>query len=164
MTCLIEGWFQLANPRQFTDNPPEATITSPRKPKQYLTIYDSCAALGSLASKAFINTEVRLYNANQDINDKVIHLWGKFSVVSVDNEKGPHLQVDAHHFVVNTLDPRGDFLPEALRISVIVFGRVASVAEVAGNPDKFLMLEASDWVRDHNQTFNIRLVIRSFTP
>lgn len=156
MACLIDGWFQLTNPRPFVDNPPDATSMSPRKTKSYLTVYDSCAALGLIASKVWIDSELRIYNQNLDIEDQVIHIHGRFSVLPADEDKASCLQVEVHRFVSDALDPRGANLPEAHCTSVTIFGRVASAVEVAGTADKFFTLEVSDYIRDHNQTFNIR--------
>ena len=159
MSSLIEGWFQPTNGRPFTDNPPDTTTGSPRKSKSYLSVYDSCASLGPISSGIFIDCELRLFPGNQAISsERVIHVHGWLSVVPATDEDDPRLQVEVHHFVVtNMIDPAGKDTPDDLRTSVTLSGRVAPLSEMIGNTtDKFFMLELSDYIRDHMQTFTIR--------
>jgi hypothetical protein len=158
MASLIEGWFQLANSRPFVDNFPDTTTSSPRKNKSYLSLYDSCAILGSISSEVFVECELRLFPGNHALEQKVVHAHGRFSVITPANEDKPRLQVEIHRFVVmDMIDPSSADTPEGLRTSVALSGRVVSVADATVNPaDKFFMLEVSDYIRDHIQAFNIR--------
>jgi len=91
MASLIEGWLQPVNGRPFVDNSSDAT-TSPRKAKSYLTVYNSYAALGFISSKVFMDCELRLFLGGQTIEQKVIHIHGRFSVVTtVDEGEDPRL-------------------------------------------------------------------------
>jgi len=49
MTSLIEGYFRLTGARPFTGG---------SAAKAYLTVYDSCAALGLMSEEVFIDTEL----------------------------------------------------------------------------------------------------------
>jgi len=164
MSSLIEGWFQLANGHPFVDNLPD-TATSPRKNKSYLSIFDSCAVLGSIPSDVFINSEVRLYPGNHVLDKRVIHAHGRFVVVTGDNDDGPYLQVEIHRFVImDAMDPSDGDSPEGLRTSVTLSGRVTVADAASGAGDKFFTLEVSDYIRDHVQTFSIRFGGFLFLP
>jgi hypothetical protein len=156
MTSLIEGWFQLTNGRPFVD-----TTASPRKNKSYLSIYDSCTPLGPLSSEVFADCELRLFSpANQPLENKVVHIHGRFSIIAVHGEDEPHLEIEVHRFVVmDALDPAGEATPDDLSTSVTLYGRVTLIPDTIGTTaDKFFTLEVRDYIRDHHQTFSIRFV------
>jgi hypothetical protein len=157
MASLIEGWFQLANSCPFIDNFPDTT-TSPCRNKSYLSLYNSCAILGSISSKVFVECELQLFPGNHSLEQKVVHAHGWFSVITPANEDKPHLQVEIHRFVImDMIDPSSADTPEGLRTSVALSGQVVSVADATVNPaDKFFMLKVSDYICDHIQAFNIQ--------
>jgi len=161
MASLIEGWLQPVNGRPFVDNSSDAT-TSPRKVKSYLTVYDSFAALGYISSGIFMDCELRLFLGNQTIEEKVIHIHGRFSVVAAADEgEDPRLLVEVHRFVVMG-DPANDKTPDDLRTSVTLSGRVVSATDsTATTADKFFILEVSEYIRDQIETFSTRFVISS---
>lgn len=168
MTSLIEGWFEPVNGQPYVDYSLDNNA-SPRKDKSYLIIYDACAALGSLASKLFVDCELRLWPGNQVLEQKVIHIHGRFSIAAVPGDEDPSLKVEVHHFVImhaNDLanDPANDLntdpTPLEVRTSVTLFGQVISTTDAASNggADKFFTLEISEYIRDRMQTFRIRFV------
>ena len=169
MTSLIEGWFEPVNGRPYVDDSPEKGPSS-RKDKSYLIVYDACAALGSLSSGVFADCEIRLWPGNQTLEDKVIHIHGRFSIVTAPGEDDPCLKVDVHHFVImhanDSATPNSDPTPLDVRASVTLCGQVTSITNVAndGSANKFFMLEVSDYVRDRVQTFHIRFVSLSPFP
>lgn len=160
MSSLIEGWFQLTNGRPFVDNSTD-TASSPRKTKSYLSTYDSCATLGPISSEVFVQCELRLFPGNHVLEDKIIHAHGRFSIIYTADEDQPHhLQIEVHRFVVMNMDPSDEDTPDDLYTSVTLSGRVVSAADVTDDTaDKFFMLEISEYIRDRNQTFNIRFGI-----
>ena len=173
MTSLIEGWFEPVDGRPYVDNSPDKMDKnpSPRKDKSYLTVYDACAALGSLSSNLFADCELRLWPGGQTIENKVIHVHGRFSITTAPDDGDPCLKVDVHRFVImhpNEADSEGDPNPDPtpleVRTSVTLCGQVTSITDAAndGGADKFFLLEVSDYVRDRVQTFNIRFVPYSF--
>lgn len=164
MSSLIEGWFQLANGRSFVDNTPDTT-TSPRKNKSYLSVFDSCAVLGSIPSEVFVESELRLYPGNHVLDKTVIHAHGRFAIVTADDDSDPSLQAEIHRFVImDAINPSDDNTPEGLRTSVTLSGRVTAADAASGAGDKFFTLEVSDYVRDHTQTFSIRFVLFLIIP
>jgi len=161
MTSLIEGWFEPVNGRPYVDDSPEKGSSS-RKDKSYLIVYDACAALGSLSSGVFADCEIRLWPGNQTLEEKVIHIHGRFSIVTVPGEDDPCLKVDVHHFVVmhandSATHPSSDPTPLEVRTSVTLCGQVTSTTN-DGGANKFFVLEVSDYVRDRTQMFHIRFV------
>jgi len=164
MTSLIEGWFEPVNGRPYVDDSLEKGSSS-RKDKSYLIVYDACAALGSLSSGVFADCEIWLWPGNQMLEEKVIHIHGRFSVVTAPGEDDPCLKVDVHHFVVmhandSATHPNPDPTPLEVRTSVTLCGQVTSITNVAndGGANKFFGLEVSDYVRDCVQMFHIRFV------
>lgn len=156
MASLIEGWFQLTNGRSFGDT----TSPSP-KSKSYLSLYNSCANLGLLSKKVFINCELRLFSpGNQDLEGRVIHAHGRFLVVTPIDGDEPHLEIEVDRFVImDAMDPASNNIPDDLRTSITLLGRVVPLTDVDDTTaDKFFMLEVRDYVRDRNQTFNIQFV------
>ena len=58
------------------------------------------------------------------------------------------------------MDPSDEDTPDDIYTSVTLSGRVVSAADVTDDTaDKFFMLEISEYIRDRNQTFNIRFGI-----
>ena len=163
MSSLIEGWFQLTNGRSFVDNASDTAAGSPRKSRSYLTLYDSCAILGTISSETSVDSDLRLYTQGQDLKDKAVHIHGRFSLLAANEEQPPHLQIDVHHFIVMpAFDAGGQGLPDASHTSVVICGCIVSAAEVVGSSDKFFMVEVSEYIRDRLQTFNIQFVMFSF--
>ena len=162
MAALIDGWFQLVNGRPFVDTMPE-TAGSPRKNKSYLTLFDSNAPLGFISCHIFISSDLRIYSP-EDIDEKVVEIHGRFSIVPGEEGDPPSLQIDVHRFVVLTLvDADAKNVPDESRTSVTLCGRVVSVADVTGNVvDKFFTVELSEYIRDHMQTFTLLCVTSSF--
>ena len=159
MSALIEGWFQLANGCPFVDDLP-GTAASTWKGKSYLSVYNSCAALGPISSEVFAKCELRLFPGNQVLEDKVVHVHGRFSVVATADGDDPFcLQVEVHRFAIMNMDPTSDDTPGDLHTSVTLSGRVVSTADATDNAaDRFFTLEVSEYIRDHIQAFNIRSV------
>jgi len=159
---VLGSWIltQLANGRPFVGDLPDTTTSSPRKNKSYLSIYDSCAILSSISSEVFVECELQLFPGNHILEEKVVYAHGQFSVITATNEDKPCLQIEIHWFVVmDMIDPLSEDTPEGLRTSVTLSGQVMSTADTSGSAaDKFFMLEVSDYIRDHIQTFNIRFV------
>jgi len=165
MTSLIEGWFKLENGRPYVDDSPEKSSSS-RKDKSYLIVFDTCATLGSLSSGIFVDCEIRLWPGNHILEEKVVHIHGRFSIATTPDEDDPCLKIDVHHFVVmhssdSTTHPDPDPTPLEVRTSVMLCGQVTSITNVAndGGANKFFALEVSDYVRDRVQTFRIRFVL-----
>ena len=164
MASLIEGFFQFINPRQFVDDAPEVTTSSPRRDRSYLTLYDSYAGLGPVSPGRFwVPCTLRVYSPSQDLTDDVVHAHGRFSVVAAMEGNAPHLEIEVHRFVTMTnLDPNGNNPPD-FRVSVTLFGRVSQRFDTVENTaDKFFVLEVSDYIRDRTQTYTIRYVVLLF--
>ena len=101
MAALIDGWFQLMNGCPFVDTIPETT-GSPQKNKSYLTLFDSNAPLGFISCHIFISSNLQIYSP-EDIDKKVVEIYGQFSIVPGEERGPPSLQIDIHRFVVLTL-------------------------------------------------------------
>lgn len=167
MASLIEGWFAPVDPRPYVDDSPDEGV-SPRKEKSYLIVYDACAALGSLSSRVFMDCELRLWPENQVLDQKTVHIHGRFSVAKTPGDDDPCLKIEVHRFVVmHTNDPTNDSnldpTPDQVRTSVTLYGRVTSISDAAndGGADKFFTLEISEHIRDRIQIFHIRSVLLS---
>ena len=111
MACLIEGHFHLTGARPFAGS--SAT-------KAYLTVYDSCAALGLMSEEVFINTELRMYS--QGLDGMVVHLYGRFSVVPATEEEDPYLLIEVHRFIATNINPFDSAASKDRRMSVTVSG------------------------------------------
>ena len=107
-----------------------------------------------------MDCELRLFTpATQPLNDDVvIHVHGRFSVVSTPDEDEPHLKIEVHRFIVmNAVDPMSATTPDELLTSVTLLGRAVPIPDAANEtPDRYFQLEVKDYIRDHNQTFSIR--------
>jgi len=146
MTTLIEGYFRLTGARQFAGG---------SAAKAYLTVYDSCAALGLMSEKVFIDTELRMYS--QGLDGMVVHLYGRFSVVPATEEDDPYLQIEVHRFIATAINPFDETASKDRRTSVTVSGRVVPLTDIAGEVENgIFMLEVNEFIRDHNQSFTIR--------
>ena len=168
MTSLIEGWFELVNGRAYVDDSSDKN-TSPRKDKSYLFVYDACAALGLLSSGVFVDSELQMWTKNQVLERKVLHIHGRFSIVTTPGDDDPCLKIEVHHFVVMhasglgsdlETDPNSDPTPVEVRTSVTLCGQVTSTDDMANDSsaDKFFTLEVSDYICDRTQMFRIRFV------
>ena len=158
MTSLIEGWFEPINAQPYVNNSPDKKASS-RKDKSYLTVYDACAALGSLSSGNFVDCEIRLWPGNQILEQKIIHAHGRFSIITAPGDDDPCLQIEVYRFVVMHADDSSpDPTPLEVRTSVTLCGQVTSTADAAndGSADKFFTLAVSEYIRDHIQSFHIR--------
>ena len=146
MTSLIEGYFRLTGARPFAGG---------SAAKAYLTVYDACAALGLMSEEVFIDTELRMYS--QGLDGMVVHLYGRFSVVAATEEEDPYLLIEVHRFIATNINPFDSAASKDRRTSVTVSGRVVPLADVTGQVESgVFMLEATEFIRDHNQSFTIR--------
>ena len=147
MTSLIEGWFLPVDERPYIDDTGK---------KSYLTVFDACASLGSIATGVFMVAELRLYLGGQSIQDKVIHAHGRFCVVSPPGEE-PMLLVEVHRFdIMNAPDPVNDKTPDTICTSVTICGRAVLTEVASEGHDKFFTLELNEYIRGGSKTFNIR--------
>ena len=155
MSSLIEGWFELTTGKPFTDDSVDPTA-SPSK-KAYLTVFESCACLGPISVEVFISCKLRMYLGGQNVDHRVIHGHGRFSVLPATDEQDPSLLLEIHRFdAMDMMDPSGDQNPEGLRTSVTLCGRVVPVVDgVTDVADKFFTLEVSEYIRDYKQTFSV---------
>lgn len=160
MTSLIQGFFQLINPRQYVEDASESAPSSPRKDKSYLTLYDSYAGLGEVANRVWVPCDLRVYLGGQDLNEQVVQIHGRFCTVPSVEEDDPCLAIDVQRFVVMTNFEVKGGVQSDLRVSVTLLGRVSPPAEAVGNTaDKFFTLEVSEYVRGRNKTYAMRFVI-----
>lgn len=146
MTSLIEGYFRLTGARPFAGG---------SAAKAYLTVYDSCAALGLMSEETFIDTELRVYS--QGLDEVVVHLYGRFSVVPATEEEDPYLLIEVHRFTATTINPFDKTAAKDRRTSVTVSGRVIPFTDATGEVESgIFVLEANEFIRDRSQSFTIR--------
>jgi len=152
MTSLIEGYFSLTGARQFSGG---------SAAKAYLTVYDSCAALGLMSEEVFIDAELRMYS--QGLDGVVIHLYGRFLVVPATEDDEPYLLIEVHRFIATSINPFDNTASKDQRTSVTVSGRVVPLANITGQVESgVFMLEANEFICDRNQTFTIRFATHFF--
>ena len=158
MTSLFEGWLQLYNGRPH-DAPPIADSPQ-REPEVRLYVYDSYAPLGPISAADFLKAEVRLSPSDSRIDRKLLHVHGRFCVVT-HADRYPFLQMEIKRFVVmENMNPLGDDIPGELCSSVIVQGHVVPHGGALNNTaDGFFMLEVSERIRDSTQTYSILCVL-----
>jgi len=153
MASLIEGYFRLTGARPFAGG---------SAAKAYLTVYDSCAALGLMSEEVFIDTELRVYS--QGLDGMVVHLYGRFSVVPATDEEDPYLLIEVHRFIATNIDPFDNTASKDRRTSVTVSGRVVPLTDVTGEVESgVFMLEVNEFIRDRNQSFTIRFATHFFS-
>lgn len=154
MSALIEGWFHIFNGRPFDEVVQDSNPSSPRKIRPLLTLHDCCTTIGVLCKKVHLESDLRLYSQIRDLHQRLIYARGRFSLTPTD-EGAAFVQIDAYRITILDLDPEDS--PDDIRTSVTLYGRVVPINDVVENtPDRFFMLEVSDYVRDHTQTFTIR--------
>jgi len=154
MTSLIEGYFRLTGARPFSGG---------SAAKAYLTVYDSCAALGLMSEEVFIDTELRVYS--QGLDGMVVHLYGRFSVVPAIEEEDPYLLIEVHRFIATNINPFDSTASKDRCTSVAVSGQVAPLTNVTGEVESgVFMLEVNEFIRDRNQLFTIRFATLFFLP
>ena len=152
MTSLIEGYFRLTGARPFVGG---------SAAKAYLTVYDSCAALGLMSEEVFIDAELRMYS--QGLDGMVVHLYGRFSVVPATEEEDPYLLIEVHRFTATNINPFDKGASKDRRTSVTVSGRVVPLTNVTGEAESgVFMLEANEFIRDHSQSFTVRFATLFF--
>ena len=161
MASLIEGFFQVVDGRPFAppDDSQTTTTSSPRNKKNYLTLFNSCVALGSLPKEVFVEADLRVYALGQDLEDKVIHVHGRFFTATTDGGD-PYFHIDVIRFCTMThMNPSVETTLDDLRTSVTLLGQVIPLAMVPENTaDRFFMLGVLDYVRDQTQLFTIKFV------
>ena len=152
MSSLFEGWLQLYKGRPYEASP---TVNSAD-----VFVYESCASLGPLSASDFIAAEVRLSPSGLSVEQKVLHVHGRFCVIT-RTDGSIILQIDIHRFVImENMNPLDRDVPEGLCSSVTVQGDVISTHD--GSSDnaaiKFFMLKVSECMRDSAKTYTILFV------
>lgn len=157
MTSLIDGFFQLIDPRSFGDDEGDVA-SSPQKDKSYLTLYDSFFFVGCEKNKPFLPCQLRAYLGG-DLSDKVIHIHGRFVVISGAKNGEPCLKIEVNRFaVMNGLDPSVNDGTD-FRTSVTFYGRVTRQIEgPSDSNDRFFAVEVTEYVRDRSQSYTIWFV------
>lgn len=146
MASLIEGYFLLTEPRPFTGG---------SAAKAYLTLYDTCAALGSMSGEVFVDSELRIYS--QSLDGMVVHIYGRFSVAAATEQDEPYLLIEVHRFLATDISPYDTTASKDRRTSVTVAGRVVPQTGVTGElGGGFFMLDTNEHIRDRNQSFTIK--------
>lgn len=153
MSSLIEGFFEVIDPRVWGDDIANTATSSPQRDKSYLTLYDSYFGLGS-DHKTWLPCELRLYSPDEDLSDKVIHVHGRFVVVPSSAETDPCIKIEVYCFI-----SMSDFVQEEknIRFSITFYGRVYQhINAPQGSNNKIFSVEVSEYVRDRSQTYIIR--------
>lgn len=160
MASLIEGFFEVVDPREFGDEA-TGTTSSPQRDRSYLTLYDSYIGLGP-EKKTWLPCKLRIYAPGQDLSDNVLHVHGRFVIVPTSGGEDPCFKIEVHRFL-----PMVDFIQDEkkLRFSVTFYGRIyQQIDSPPGTEDGFFSVEVSDYVRDRSQSYIIRFVVSWFAP
>ena len=149
MSSLFEGWLQLYKGRRHEASP---TVKSAD-----LFVYESCASLGPLSASDFIAAEVRLLPSGSSVQQKVLHVHGRFCVLT-RADGSIILQIDIQRFVImENMNPLDSDVPGGLCSSVTVQGDVISTHDGSSGDVavKFFMLKVSERMRDSTKMYTI---------
>ena len=123
--------------------------------KTYLVLHDACASLGPIKAAKPIDSELRIYPGGDPIDNMVLHVQGRFCVVSPTGET-PFLLAEIHRFdIMHIADPSAETTPDTVRTSVTTCGRAIPSDVVTDTRDRYFGLEMKEYIRDISHEFNI---------
>ena len=121
MASLIEGFFQVVNPRQF-DNIVIDDTGSPQRKRSPLTLYDSFLTLGTASAREWLPCHLRLYSPERDMDGQILHAHGRFAILPASEEESHRVNIEVHRFVIMSNLDLDDDKPLEFRTSVTLYG------------------------------------------